>query len=219
MTDYASSIQAVAMRVTKLGPSGAPLVGPKNSFVTKAFTSVSFTPEYEDGDEVITKNAAGEICIYYKMPDTLKQVTAELAICNPDPELYEILNGGTIIMGEGVDSERAIGYIAPEAGSDPTPHGISVEVWSRAIVGGKPAATLPYWRWVFPIMKMRMSGDRVLENGAMAHTFSGYGNGNPDWGDGPVGDWPYSSSSPFAYARVATAPEAVGYAEVTADTP
>ena len=135
MSDYASSIQAVRLRVTKLGPTGAPLIGSKNSFVTKAFTSMSFTPEYEDGEEIITKNAGGEICIYYKMPDTLKQVTAELAICNPDPEVYEILNGGTIITEEG-DTENAIGYIAPEAGSDPTPNGVSVEVWSRAIVGG-----------------------------------------------------------------------------------
>lgn len=215
MSDYASSIQAVRLRVTKLGPSGAPLVGTNNSYVTKAFTSMSFTPEYEDGEEIITKNASGEICIYYKMPDTLKQVTAELAICNPDPELYEILNGGTIITGEAPEAP-AIGYIAPESGSDPTPNGVSVEVWSRAIVGGKPAATLPYWRWVFPIMKMRMSGDRVLENGAMAHTFSGYGNGNAEWDGGPVGDWSYSSASPFAYARVASAPEADGYVPVTA---
>ncbi len=210
--DFAASIQAVALRVTKLGPTGAPLIGTKSSFVTKAFTQISFTPEYDEGEEVTTKNAAGEICIHYKMPDTLKQVTLELAICNPDPEIYEILNGGTIIMDE-TDTTRPIGYVAPPKGVDPTPNGVSIEVWSRAIVNSKPAASLPYWQWVFPFAKVRMSGDRALENGAMANTFSGYGNGNDDWDGGP-GDWPYPSTSSFAYARVATAPTQMGYLAV-----
>lgn len=215
VNDYAASIQAVALRATKLGPDGAPLVGPKSSYVTKAFTQVSFTPEYDEGEEVSTKNAAGEICIHYKMPDTLKQVAIELAICDPNPELYEILNGGTVILGTGEDADRPIGYIAPEKGVDPTPNGVSIEVWSRAIVNSKPAATLPYWQWVFPWAKVRMSGDRALENGAMAHTFSGYGNGNDDWDGGPDAGWTFPSGSPFQYARVATAPTAVGYVPVT----
>jgi len=36
---------------------------------------VSFTPEYEDGDEITEKNAAGEVCVTYKAPDTLKRAT------------------------------------------------------------------------------------------------------------------------------------------------
>lgn len=286
MGDFSSSIQAVSLRVAKLDAAGAPLVGANNGFVTKAFTSVSFTPEYEEGEEITTKAADGSTCIYYKMPDTLKNVALELAICNPDPELYEIMNGGTLINGTtttvnntfkaittnvatittgtahgflagdlvtvaGVDATfdgtyvistvptgttftypkvnanvvstaatgtsgkaSAVGYIAPATGTDPTPNGVSVEVWSRAILAGKPAATLPYWRWVFPYVKLSATGDRVLENGAMAHTFSGDGLGNAQWSLGPANDWLYDSSTPFAYARAATAPLTTGYFSV-----
>lgn len=201
-TDHAASIQGVALRVTKLDGAGAPIVGTAASFVTSAFMRFSFTPEYTDGDEIEEKGADGNICVYYKMPDTLKRVTFELAICTPDPELTALLIGGNLITESGA----TIGYSAPETGTDGAPNGVSIEVWSRAIVGGKPAATNPYWRWVFPYAKARLSGDRALENGLMANVFSGYALGNAGWDDGPQNDWDYSVDRAFQYARTDDAP-------------
>jgi hypothetical protein len=104
--------------------------------------SFAWTPEYTEGDEVEEKNAAGEVCVYYKMPDVLKRVTFELAVCNPEPELEELLIGGTILE----DGSDVVGWAAPETGVEATPNGVAFELWSRAIVGGKPAAVLPYFR-------------------------------------------------------------------------
>lgn len=222
--DYASSIHAVALRVVKLGVDGAPLVGATNAFVTSQFTRVSFTPEYEVGEEISEKGADGTVCVYFKAPDTLKRVNVNVAICNPQPELYEMLADGSLLMGDDPDGAtgpleaEAIGWAAPLIGEEPNPNGLGLEVWSRAIVGGKMAGTNPYWRWVFPFVKLRMDGERALENGVMAHSFTGEGLGNPAFGDGPVGDWTFPTDSALQYVRTATAPTGVNdYVEVVAD--
>ena len=51
--DYAASIQGVSIRVTRLDANGNLLNGPGDSYTTSAFMRVSFTPEYEEGDEII----------------------------------------------------------------------------------------------------------------------------------------------------------------------
>lgn len=284
--DYAASVQAVGLRIAKLDTAGAPVVGSSSCYVTKAFTRFSWTPEYEQGEEIITVAGDGSQCVYFKMDDTLKQVTIELEICKPQPEIHEILNGGTLlgaatttvtvtnkaltsnvatlttgtahgfVVGDtvivaGVDStfngtyvvtvvgssttfsyaktaanvtstsasgtagkSETLGWAMPEIGSIATPNGVSIEVWSRAIVAGKPAAVNPYWRWVTPYVKTRLEGDRTLENGALASVFSGVGYGNTGFADGPADDWDFTSASALAYARDATAPTTEGYITV-----
>lgn len=212
--DYASSIQAVALRITKLGATGAPLVGASNAFVTSQFTRVSFTPEYEVGDEISEKGADGSVCVYYKMPDTLKKVNIEVAICKPQPEIYEMLADGSLLLR----TTEVVGWASPLTGEEPNVDGLGVEVWSRAIVDGRPAAVNPFIRWVFPFSKMKMDGERALENGSMAHAFSGQSLGNTNFGDGPVGDWEFPTASPMQFAREATAPTGVNaYVAVVAD--
>lgn len=203
-SDHASSVQGVALRVCKLGANGKPLTGPRASIVTDAFMRFGFTSEYTAGEEIEEKGANGNVCVYFQAPDVLKRVTFSLAICDPSPELHEMLVGGNILLP--TDGTDAIGYAAPMAGIDSTPNGVAFEVYSRAIVGGKPAPDLPYWRWVFPYAKMKLTGDRVLENGMMANEFEGWGVGNASYGRGAAGDWPFQSDRAFQYARTATAP-------------
>ncbi len=203
--DYASSIQAVAIRVCALTAAGASLSGADTCYVTGKFTRISFTPEYEEGEEVQEKAADGSICVYYKMPDTLKHANVEVAVCNPQPEITALLAGGaTIISGD------VVGYKAPVTGVDGTPNGVALEAWSRAIVAGKPASTNPYWRWVFPFGKYKMTGERALENGLMANAFEGRSEGNAAYNTGPVApNWVYGTDRAFQYARVSAAPTGV----------
>lgn len=215
MANYASSIGGTALRVTRLSATGAPLVGVKNSYVqTSSFISLSFTPEYEDGDEFSQKGANGEVCTTFKMPDTLKRVNFELAVCDPDPEFTELLSGGAL-LADGADT---VGYAAPASGVDANPNGVALEVWSNAIVGGKRDGLLPYWRWVFPYVQMRPSGDRVIANEILANTYEGWGVGNLAFGEGPVNDWefPTFTDRAYAYARTDAAPSGRGYQAVTA---
>lgn len=205
-TDHAASVQGVALRVCKLDATGAPITAAGSYFTTNAFLKLSFTPEYTSGDEVETKAADGSVCVYYQTLDVLKRVNLAIDICSPDPELSQILAGGTL-LSSGSD---VVGYQSAAAGSVATPNGVAIEVWSKAILNGRIAPTNPYWRWVFPYTQMHAAGERTLENGMLANTFEGWGLGNDEFGAGPLGDWAYACGSPYQYARVASFPASAG---------
>jgi hypothetical protein len=210
--DYAASIQGVSIRVTRLDAAGTLLNGPGDSYTTSAFMRVSFTPEYEEGDEITEKAADGTVCVVYQSPDTLKRITMELAICEPDPELTQLLSGGLLlrtIMGTFAAPDRkSVGWAAPSVGDDPAGNGVAIEVWSFAVADGKRVAVNPYFHWIFPYARLRQSGDRVIENGMLANTFEGYGIGNTEFGSGPDGQWEWTevTDRPYAYARVDYSP-------------
>jgi len=210
--DYAASIQGVSIRVTRLDAAGNLLNNPGDSYTTSAFMRVSFTPEYEEGDEITEKSANGTICVSFKAPDTLKRVTMELAICEPDSELSQLMSGGLLLrknMGTFAAPDRkSIGWAAPGIGDDPSGNGVAIECWSFAVKDGKRAATLPYFHWVFPFCRLRQSGDRVIENGMLASTFEGYSLGNVEFNTGLDERWEYpvATERPYAYARSSWAP-------------
>ncbi len=106
---YAASVQGAAIRVTRLSASGALLTGDLDSYTTSAFLRMSFTPEYEDGEEITEKAADGTVCVSYKAPDRLKRVTMELAICEPDPELTALLAGGVLLTrNDSTATEKSV---------------------------------------------------------------------------------------------------------------
>jgi hypothetical protein len=211
--DYAASVQGVSIRVTRLDAAGNLLTGAGDSYTTSAFLRTSFTPEYEEGDEIIEKSANGTVCVSYKAPDTLKRITMELAICEPDPELTALISGGLLLRknfgtGQAPDN-RSVGWAAPSVGDDPTGNGVALEVWSFAVKDGRRASELPYFHWVFPYARLRQSGDRVIENGMLATTFEGYGLGNIAFGSGIDGRWEYpiAAERSYSYARADWAPQ------------
>ena len=211
--DYAASVQGVAIRVTRLDAAGNLLNGAGDSYTTSAFLRTSFTPEYEEGDEIVEKSADGTVCVSYKAPDTLKRITMEIAICDPDPELTALMSGGLLLRKNfgtlASPANTSVGWAAPGVGDDPAGNGVSIEVWSFAVKDGKRATNLPYFYWVFPYAKLRQSGDRVIENGLLANTFEGYGLGNVNFNSGLDGRWefPIATERPYAYSRASWAPE------------
>lgn len=211
--DYAASVQGVALRATRLDAAGNLLNGPGDSYTTTAFLRASFTPEYEEGDEIVEKSADGTIAVSYKAPDTLKRITMEIAIPRPDVELTSLLSGGLLLRkNEGTFSSpqnQSVGYAGPAVGDDPSGNGVAIEVWSFAVKEGKRASTNPYFYWIFPYAKLRQSGDRVIENGLLATTFEGYGLGNTKFGSGLDQYWEYPAATdrPYSYARAGWAPE------------
>ena len=211
--DYAASVQGVAIRVTRLDAAGNLLNGPGDSYTTSAFLRASFTPEYEEGDEIVEKSADGTVCVSYKAPDTLKRITMEIAICEPDPELTALMSGGLLLRKNfgsyASPDNKSVGWAAPAVGDDPAGNGVAIEVWSFAVKDGKRATNLPYFYWVFPYAKLRQSGDRVIENGLLANTFEGYGLGNIEFESGIDGRWEYpiATERPYSYARTTWAPQ------------
>lgn len=210
--DFAASVQGVAIRVTRLDASGNLLSGAMDSYTMTSFIRVSFTPEYEAGDEITEKRADGTICVTFQAPDTLKRVTMEIAICEPDPEFTSLVAGGILLTRQETPADdstiQSVGWASSQVGEDPSKDGVAVEVWSYAVQNGKRAINNPYYQWIFPYVKVRQSGDRVVENGLLANTFEGFGLGNLNFGTGPDEgwEWPSATDRPFSYARVPWAP-------------
>lgn len=193
----AGSLFALGMRFTKLAANGAPLLGADNAYQTDALVQMQFGLEYEEGEEIIQRNGAGRICLTYKAPDSLKRATISgVQFCTPDPNVLEFLIGGEVIED---GSGNQIGYRAPEVGSEPTPNGVSLELWTRAIIEG---AYTGYFRWVFPRVYLRPSGDWTASGSdALVPEFEGFGTQNANWGDGPTNDWDFESDRVWQYIQ------------------
>lgn len=210
--DNASSVQGVALRVTRLAADGSPVTGASGAYVTKRFVSVTFTPEIETGDEFNVKLANGSIGATWKADDTIKRFTISLALPDPDPELTQLLAGGTLLSAGG----KSVGWKAPLAGVADNTNGCAIEVWAIANVGGRQDATSPYWHHVFPSCKMQISGERAITNDIMGINFEGFSVGNANFGDGPAAPtWAFGSDSGWQYARSATLPTGSGFVAVS----
>lgn len=204
--DGASSVQGRLIRVTPLTVDGA-VDETKPVWVSNGFITATFSPEFEDGDEITEKAADGSVCISYKAPDSFKRLNFNLSLCSPDPESAAVLAGGLLIEGGGphaCDSSpgEVIGYSSPPVG-DAGENPVAIEVWSTANIGGRPASGAPWFHWVFPYVKVRYTGDREFGNSALSNEFEGQGLGNPALATS--GLYPKDTTSPIgAFPREAT---------------
>lgn len=171
--DGASSILGTWMRVTPLTVAGA-IDTAKPVLNSKGFITATFSPQFEEGDEITEKAADGSVCVSFKVDDSFTRVDFSLSLCDVDPEVTALLAGGNVMLDS---SGGVIGYTSPVAGAK-VGNPVAIEVWSQAVVAGKPASDRPYWHWAFPYVKVRYEGDREVGNSRMANEFTGQGVGN-----------------------------------------
>jgi hypothetical protein len=222
--DGAASIQGDMIRVTPLNLDGS-IDTARPILTTNGFISASFGTEFEDGDEITEKAADGTICIQYKADDSLKGITFNLTLCTPDPEMAALIAGGKIICATEdvlddddnvvVNAGDVVGYSSPTVGAS-VGNPVAVEIWSKAIVKGKPASGTPYWHWAFPYVRVRYEGDREFTNGALANEYSGTGVGNealtgaglnPVNADDDFVAYREALANPFSYVRTTGKPD------------
>lgn len=219
--DGAGTLFALGLRITRLDSTGLPLVGANNCYTTDALVKIELGLEYEDAKEVTQLNGAGIACVNYQAPYTLKRGTlAGLQVCQPDPNLLQFLIGGDTIS-DTAPTPNQIGYRAPVVGVEELPNGISIEAWSRAVIGSSYARSLPFQHWVFPQVYLTPSGTWALAaDAAMLPEFTGYSIQNPGWGSGPNNDFDYPSDRVWQYVREAAMPDlSLGLVPVIAQTP
>lgn len=190
-------VSACLIRVSRLDSSGTPVESATGSYVSDALTTLTVTPEIEEGEEFIVKNGCGIPCVNYKAPDTIKRLTVELTLCTPDPRLHEILSGGTVLT----DGE-AVGWAMPALAEEISPNGIAIELWAKRIGDdGSDDPDFPYARWLFPRVKLT-PGARTFEFGPLSSPFTGNGYENPQFLNGPTNDWPVASSKAMQWIPV-----------------
>jgi hypothetical protein len=213
--DGAGTVFGVALRVARLGPTGAPAVGASNMYVTDAFTKVDLEPVYTDATSVEQKNAQGGLCLSYEGDEAVKHWNVTIEVCTPDPQLAEILGGGTILVD---DEDGPIGYSFPDVGDTPHPNGLSIEVFSKAVLDGGNAPTLPFFDWIMPrVRKLRRTDTSTIGESATLGTYQGIAVGNSLFGSGPANDVEIAATRPLQYVRVGAAPTpSLDYVPVTA---
>jgi hypothetical protein len=198
------------LRVTRLGITGAPLVGAGNCYCSDSLVKIELGLEYEDAKEVTQLNGQGIACVNYQAPYTLKRGTISgLQICQPDPNLLAFLIGGDVVSDEVTPVPNDIGYRAPVVGVEEQPNGVSIEAWSRAVIGSAYARTLPFMHWIIPQSYVIPSGTWALaSDAAMLPEFEGYCVQDPAWGTGPLNDFEaMPTDRVWQYLREATVPD------------
>jgi hypothetical protein len=60
---------------------------------SSGFISVAYSPQYEDGDEFIQKNANGELCINDRACDVFKRYNVTITLCGVDPDMVGVFTG------------------------------------------------------------------------------------------------------------------------------
>lgn len=201
--DCASSIYVCAMRIARLDDDGSILIGTENMLITDALAKLTWDPDIEAGTEHTQKNGCGDIKASLKKRDQVKRLNLTLDILSPDPDLQEILVGGTVLA----DGD---GYAYPDLGAISDDR-VSIECWSRAVIDGDFATTNPYIWWAFPETQWQY-GARNLEEDYMGLPFSGTATENPNWFNGPGNDWPEASTQVVQHLRTDDIPDtACGY--------
>lgn len=184
-------IQACAMRIARLDSNGVPHPGADSLAVVDTLVQLTANPEIAAGTEFEVRTACDAVCLAYQDCDKIKRLNVTLNLCKVDPEVYELLAGGTMLTGTG----GRTGYAYPRLNDAACPDGASLELWAKRIdeTGGIDPDFAYNW-WVFPRVYLQIS-DRTFENGPFENTFSGRAIENANWFDGAANDWDWASTS------------------------
>lgn len=186
---------------------------PYNAIGSTVQTALEALSNLAPGDVVVTGGAGGPYVA------TFAASLGNVVLMTADGTL---LTGGTapaiavVTTTPGVDP-ATIGYKAPLVGAQLQPNGVSVELWTRAVMDGSFPANLPYIHWVVPRAYLTPDGELTgSASDPMKPTFTGWSNQNLNWGDGlNTGDWPLSSDRVWQWSRVATIPDlSAGYVAI-----
>jgi hypothetical protein len=190
-------IKARVARIVKLDVCGNPVTGASSSVViTDGFISIDVSPEYEEGEEFLTKNANGAPCVNQKDPNFLKRVGLSIEFCNIDPDAIVLLTGERLLVTGGPATGTGVVF-----GEGLLLARFSLEVWQPLAGVGACSATGQQYHlyWAFPNVGNTMISDFTMENGPMSFTIDANTNGaGLLWGDGPGTGVSYLNNSVLA---------------------
>lgn len=172
------------MRVTLLDECGAPVESATSVVTTKAYVSVTATPNYLDAEEISQADANGDLCIDDRSDPALRWVDLSIIICNVDPNLVNLITGDPLVVDDATPTPNTVGFRID--GELSGTGNFALELWSgitgqACAAGGTPA----YGYWLFPWVKDAQWGEFVIQNGALTLTFTARAVFDSQWGVGP----------------------------------
>jgi hypothetical protein len=190
--ECAGQAQACLIRVARLDTDGSPLAGVSNMYVSSGLISMEWAPDVATGDELEAIDGCGNECLYYRAPDRVRKLDLTLTMCAPEPELMEMLGGGTLHALTGV----VTGYGIPGSGTvGEGVDDVSIELWQNIIVDGSIAGQA---RYVFPRTRNWHRTGSTHQNDILDVSLEGFGVNAGLWVNGPGDDWDLLSDEPVA---------------------
>lgn len=199
-TQCVSPIKAQVARVTKLDVCGNPVTGAGNQVVFDGFTMIEPSPEYEEGEEYLTKKANGQPCVNEKDANFLKRVGLTVTFCNIDPDLITMMTGERLLTTGGPATGTGVAF-----GEGLLLARFSLEAW-QPLAGTVCSATGQqlFMYWVFPNVGNSMIGDFSIEQAPLEFSVEAdtkaAGSG---WGQGP-GPSTFASNPKYVPSAIAT---------------
>jgi hypothetical protein len=224
-TTPTGQINVTLFRIARLD-SDCTIVGGNNSgYTTVGLSSITATPEVEEGTDVEPKNGEGTIMFIVPGDDVVKRFNLSGEMWFFDWEAMELMFGGEVLLGAagGDFAGQTNGYASPNATAAP-PNGVYLETITQQVaqdagdcvtVGGSFA---PYVGDIYGKVKLTL-GELSREEGAARLTFTGKATSNPNLFDGPWNDSPiagYLRNSPWQQVGYSAAEYAAILATVRA---
>lgn len=187
------SIKACAMALTRLNDCGVPLdpLVPNSRIQFSTFMSLTLSPDLDGGNNIVDKDACGNIVIRDKDCDRLLGFNAKLALVGVPLPVLEMLLDAIMLGGGGDDVKGGVLRESKAAGCAPYK---MIELWSknanRAQCGIGGSGGQVYVRWGLPLTRnWEISGDITYDVNAVAFELTGYVENNPNW----FPSWPDST--------------------------
>jgi len=182
----ASLINGRRMRVTRLDSCGRVVFGDDSVGVTDSYVSVAYTANTDSSDDVLVRNANGDICVNRKGKTSLTGYGVEIEFCQVDPAQLSLMTGQPIILNAA--GNAVVGFEV-DTKIDMGDQGLALEVWAGADEGDAcdtVGSQGSYGYLLLPFLQGGYLGDFTVENGAIDFTWSGANtvDGN-SWGSGP----------------------------------
>jgi len=198
-----------AIRAARLTSGAGFDYGASGLYEAVAPLSFVATPQETAGTSVNVKNGCDTSCFSYEGDPTIEKWTLTTELCQLDAELAEVMTGGTLIVKDG----RTVGFEPRPASAGPY-EGCSIETWAKAwdntaqaVEGGVPL----YMRFAYEKTTWRVT-DQTFGNDLLRLKLTGTAVRNPQFGTGPMADWPQEVSEPGAWFLDDTLPAGVcGY--------
>lgn len=174
------------MRVTKVDAAGNVVNEPANSYVSDKLVSIGLSPNIETGDTFSLRNGCGCSISRFKSNDIFNWFEFTFAGGALEPEMMALMIGAETI----VDGADVVGLAFPsQLDCDEDEPAVSLEFWTKHIVGSGQDGLHPWVHWVFPKTVWQL-GDNSAEEDFLQTALTGFSRTNSQWGGGPYGDGP-----------------------------
>lgn len=179
----AKPLQGETMRVTLLDECGNPEFGECAYAVSDGYVSITMTPNAEEGERFLQRNAKGVAIVNQRSAPSLNWYDVTMVFQEVDPELFTIITGLPPYLD---DQGRTIGF--PVTESDYATANFALEAWmGNSEEACLPGDAFPFFGYnLLPwVVEGALSEDIVITNDLITFTVVGRTRKGTPWGTGP----------------------------------